>query len=86
MNFPKIFSPVRFDTDRKENFCQLKSWQEYKFKRIFRMKYYKLIARTMTVLAFIFSAHLWEFSKIVAIAYFMLLMIANFLLYFRKDK
>jgi hypothetical protein len=86
VNFPKIFSPVRFDTDRKENFCQLKSWQEYKFKRIFRMKYNKLIALTMTVFAFIFSVHLWEFSKIVAIAYFMLLMIANFLLYFRKDK
>lgn len=50
------------------------------------MKHNKLIALTMTVFAIIFSVHLWEFSKIVAIAYFMLLMIANFLLYFRKDK
>ena len=50
------------------------------------MKHNKLIALKMTVFAIIFSVHLWEFSKIGAIAYFMLLMIANFLLYFRKDK
>lgn len=50
------------------------------------MKDNKLIALTMTVFAIIFSVQLWAFSKIVAIVYFILLMIANFLLYFGKDE